>query len=87
MRSQGIGDAIVAYIGSRPWVTIREVQVGFPEASPSSIEATVRNLSAAGKLIKDQCNPRKCVGEMLRTSGADARHPCLSQDGAGQGML
>ncbi len=58
-RTQGIGDAIVAYIQSRPWVTIREVQVGFPEAKPSSVEATVRNLSAAGKLIKDQGNPRK----------------------------
>ena len=43
----------------RPWSTIKEIQAGFPDANPSSVESTVRNLAAANKLIKDDGNPKK----------------------------
>lgn len=53
VRTPGIGDAILQFIKLRPWSTIKEVQAGFPEQNPGSVESTVRNLAANGKLIKD----------------------------------
>ena len=58
-RTPGIGEAVVKFVGGRPWSTIREIQAAFPEHPAPSVESTVRNLAAASKLQKDDSNPRK----------------------------
>ena len=59
VRTPGIGEAVLQFVKLRPWSTIREVQAAFPEANPSSVESTVRNLAAGGKLAKDDGNPKR----------------------------
>lgn len=56
VRTPGIGEAVVQFVKLRPWSTIREIQ---PDANPSSVESTVRNLAAANKLNNDDGNPKK----------------------------
>jgi hypothetical protein len=57
-RATGIGEDIIAFVRTHPQATIREIQAGFPNLKPSTVEATVRNLAARGMLAKDDQTPR-----------------------------